>query len=661
MTNLGMIITVALSCLLCFNLGPHHRNFCEASRGRKMKVVKHPPRGWNSYDSFSWIITEEEFLENAKIVSQKLLRHGYQYVVVDYLWYRRKVEGAYTDSLGFDVIDEWGRVIPDPERWPSSRGGKGFSEVAKKVHAMGLKFGIHVMRGISTQAVNANMPILDTTKGVAFEESERQWRARDIGLTEKKCAWMSHGFMSVDTKLNAGRAFLRSLYQQYADWGVDFVKNDCVFGDDLDLDEIRFVSEVLKELDRPIVYSLSPGTSVTPAMAEDVSGLVNMYRITGDDWDKWEHVEAHFNVSSKFATHWLFILSVRDFAAADMIGTKGLRGKSWPDLDMLPLGWLSDPGSNEGPHRKGNLSLDEQRTQMTLWSMAKSPLMLGGDLTRLDDFTYNLVTDPALLEINTYSRHNKEFPYITERRDVKGRSKTVKRNLVGSNKVAASDRHSLHLHTCKDQEASGWVVEVIDQESERLCWNKNLRSKYKPPFCLYKRRPIPKLDKEMIYKPRHDGNFHLTTDRTNFCLDASHNQKLTSPKINRISFSQCKWDANQMWDLSLNGTLVNSYSGLCAMVKRVKSKVEPGGGVRSWIATGRGGEIYVAFFNLNHEKVVISAEISDLAKALLGRNVSRVSCNHKEVWSGKAYGVANQAISASVKMHGSALFVLDCS
>lgn len=86
-----------------------------------------------------------------------------QYVVVDYLWYRRKVKGAYVDSLGFDVIDEWGRMIPDPERWPSSRGGKGFTEVAKKVHDMGLKFGIHVMRGISTQAFNANTPILDIT------------------------------------------------------------------------------------------------------------------------------------------------------------------------------------------------------------------------------------------------------------------------------------------------------------------------------------------------------------------------------------------------------------------------------------------------------------------------------------------------------------------
>ncbi|KAK4402713.1 hypothetical protein Sango_1012000 [Sesamum angolense] len=361
----------------------------------EVEQASSPPRGWNSYDSFCWTISEEEFLQNAELVAQRLRTHGFEYVVVDYLWYRRKVKGAYVDSLGFDVIDEWGRMIPDPDRWPSSRSGKGFTEVAKKVHGMGLKFGIHVMRGISTQAFNANTPVLDVTTGKAYEESGRQWRAKDIGMKERTCAWMKNGFMSVNTKLGAGRAFLRSLYQQYADWGVDFVKNDCVFGADFDLDEISYVSKVLTELNRPILYSLSPGTSVTPAMARDVSSLVNMYRITGDDWDTWGDVAAHFDIS-------------RDFSAANMIGAKGLRGKSWPDLDMLPFGWLTDQGSNEGPHRKCNLNLDEQRSQMTLWSMAKSPLMFGGDMQQLDDATFSLLTNPTLLEINSFSSNNKE-------------------------------------------------------------------------------------------------------------------------------------------------------------------------------------------------------------------------------------------------------------
>ncbi|KAG8366015.1 hypothetical protein BUALT_Bualt17G0032200 [Buddleja alternifolia] len=366
---------------------------------RQIEQASAPPRGWNSYDSFCWTISEPEFLKNAELVSQRLHTHGYEYVVVDYLWYRRKVKGAYVDSLGFDVIDEWGRMIPDPGRWPSSRDGKGFTHVAHKIHSMGLKFGIHIMRGISTQAFNANTPILDISTGKAYEESGRQWHARDIGIKERACAWMQNGFMSVNTKLGAGRAFLRSLHQQYADWGVDFVKHDCVFGEDFDLDEISYVSKVLTDLNRPILYSLSPGSSATPAMARDVSGLVNMYRITGDDWDTWGDVTAHFDI-------------MREFSAANMIGAKGLRGKSWPDSDMLPLGWLTDPGSNEGPHRKSNLNLDEQRSQMTLWSMAKSPLMFGGDMRQLDDATFSLITNPTLLEINSFSSNNREAcPY----------------------------------------------------------------------------------------------------------------------------------------------------------------------------------------------------------------------------------------------------------
>ncbi|XP_075656665.1 alpha-galactosidase mel1-like [Castanea sativa] len=353
-----------------------------------------PPRGWNSYDSFSWTISEVEFLQNAQIISESLLSSGYEYVVVDFLWYRRKVEGANPDSLGFDVIDEWGRMVPDPDRWPSSRGGKGFTEVAKKVHDMGLKFGIHIMRGISTQAVNANTPILDITTGQAYEESGRKWSAQDIGIKERTCSWMQHGFMSVNTTLGAGKAFLKSLHTQYAEWGVDLVKHDCVFGGvDLDMNEISVVSDVLKQ--HPIVYSLSPGTGATPAMAKDVSGLANMYRITGDDWDSWGDVASHFDVS-------------RDFAAANLIGANGLNGKSWPDLDMLPIGWLTDPASNEGPHRYTNLNPEELRTQVTLWSMAKSPLMYGGDARNLDVQTYHLLTNPTILEINSFSSNNME-------------------------------------------------------------------------------------------------------------------------------------------------------------------------------------------------------------------------------------------------------------
>lgn len=395
-----MTRAISLSALFLVSVAalvPYHQSLGE--------LVDHasslsPPRGWNSYDSYSWIISQKKFLQNARLVSHRLKQHGYEYVVVDFLWFRSKKHGAHVDSSGFDVIDEWGRLVPDPHRWPSSSHGKGFARVAKKVHGMGLKFGIHVMRGISTQAFNANTPILDVTTGKAYEENGKKWYAQDIGLKEKPCAWMKNGFMSVNTKLGAGRAFLRSLYQQYADWGVDFVKHDCVFGTDMDLDEITYVSKVLGGLNQTILYSISPGAGVTPSMARDVSGLVNMYRITGDDWDKWPDLITHFNVT-------------RDFASANMIGTKGLRGKSWPDSDMLPLGWLSEANANKGPYRKCNFTLGEQKIQVTLWSIARSPIMFGGDMVKLDDKTFSLITNPTLLEMNAYSSNNIQFPYVS--------------------------------------------------------------------------------------------------------------------------------------------------------------------------------------------------------------------------------------------------------
>ncbi|XP_052205273.1 alpha-galactosidase mel1 [Diospyros lotus] len=607
-----------------------------------------PPRGWNSYDSFCWTISEEEFLHNAELVAQRLKANGYEYVVVDYLWYRRKVEGAYTDSLGFDVIDEWGRMIPDPGRWTSSKDGKGFTEVAKKVHSMGLKFGIHVMRGISTQAVNANTPILDITKGRAYEESGRRWYAKDIGLKERACAWMSHGFMSVNTKLGAGRAFLRSLYQQYADWGVDFVKHDCIFGDDLDLDEIAIVSEVLRGLNRPILYSLSPGTSVTPAMAKDVHGLVNMYRITGDDWDKWKDVASHFDIA-------------RDFGTANMMGAQGLLGKSWPDLDMLPLGWLTNEGSNEGPHRRCSLTLDEQKTQMTLWSMAKSPLMFGGDMRKLDETTFNLITHPTLLEINSFSSNNMEFPHVTSINGLRFGERGLSwesRSLADND----SPGHNFSLSNCMDPKAKGWSSEAIDNDLQKICWKGSTRSRYEEPFCLYKRGTLLASDEEMMYEHQYQGKFHLlAADTMDFCFSGSPKRKLTSKEFRRGSFSPCKWDTNQMWELRHDGSLKNSYSGLCVSVNTVKVNADSGG-IRSWIATGRRGEIYVAFFNLNAQGTVISAKISDLAEALPGRNLNngKDSCSAKEVWSGKDLGEVKETLSTPVQMHGCALFVLTC-
>jgi hypothetical protein len=261
-----------------------------------------PPRGWNSYDSYTWKVSEEEFLANCEAVAKSLLPSGYEYCVVDYLWFQdldhsqqNCTKKSLCDPITKLHIDENGRLLPAPDRWPSTVGsdGKslGFAPIADKVHRMGLKFGIHVMRGISTAAVEAKSPIL-AGDGLT---------AADIALTADVCPWWK-GVMAVDLTKPAGQAYYDSLYQQYADWGVDFVKNDCVFGNQFVPDQIKAQSQsILKLKNQPIVYSLSPGSGVVDHMEkpEAINANVNLYRITGDDWDSWSALEGHFQVAAQ--------------------------------------------------------------------------------------------------------------------------------------------------------------------------------------------------------------------------------------------------------------------------------------------------------------------------------------------------------------------------
>ncbi|KAM0916037.1 hypothetical protein ACQ4PT_010441 [Festuca glaucescens] len=614
------------------------RGNCRGAEDGQLTML--PPRGWNSYDSFSWTIDEAAFLHNAQIMADKLLPHGYQYAVIDFLWYRKNVNGSTKDSYGFDNIDQWGRPFPDPDRFPSSKGGKGFKQIADKVHAMGLKFGIHLMNGINTQAVNASTPILDIDTGNAYVEDGRQWTASDIGLTHRTCAWMSDGFMSVNTDVGAGRAFLRSLYRQYADWGVDFVKVDCIFGTDYSPKEIVAVSEVLKELERPVVLSISPGTKVTPALAENITRHVGMYRITGDDWDSWKDVLPHFDVA-------------RSFADAKMIGATGLQGRSWPDLDMLPFGRLTDAGVNEGPHRSTNLTFDEQRTQMLLWSMVKSPLMYGGDLRHLDDDTFNLITHPTLLKINHHSENNKEFNYIQSERTSKSDEQ-----FSGSNSVDQTNNDGLviGLGTCSDESASGWR----SSSEDHICRSYETQNG-NASFCISKAKLLPTSDGVTLNKEENQAKFRLAgIDNDDGCLDASVSPWQPSSASLTPMFSTCEGHAKQVWELTKKGHLVSSYSGLCATVESNKEGELKTSGAQAWIATGNKGEIYVAFFNLDTVSRKIAVRVPDLEKGVgikLGR---KHLCSCTEVWSGKSRSLSKGDISVVVSSHGSMLFEIQC-
>lgn len=335
-------------------------------------MIKTSPMGWNSWDCYGAAVTEETVRKNADYMAANLKEYGWEYVVVDIQWYEPVAETNDYHPFTELCMDEYGRLIPGEKRFPSSKGGKGFAPLAEYVHSLGLKFGIHIMRGIPRQAVHANTPILGTG-----------YTARDAAKTASICYWNTdmYGVKACE----AGRAYYDSIFALYASWGVDFIKCDDICRElPREEDELRMLSASLHECGREMVLSLSPG----PALLEKAQlykETSNMWRITDDFWDKWELLYAMFERAEKWSIH--------------------AGNGHFPDADMLPVGALRQCYN---PDEWTHFTEDEQITMMSLWGIMRSPLMIGGEMTKFDDFTVNLLTNSAILEMHKNSRHAHE-------------------------------------------------------------------------------------------------------------------------------------------------------------------------------------------------------------------------------------------------------------
>lgn len=327
-----------------------------------------PPMGWNSWNSFATTINEEQALETARIMAEKLLPFGYDIFTVDIQWYEPEASSYTYNSNPEPVMDGYGRLLPAPNRFPSSAGGKGFAPLAAEVHRLGLKFGIHLMRGIPRQAVKQNLPIFGT-----------RYRAQDIADTSSICPW-NPDMYGVDMRKPGAQAYYDSVFALYASWGVDFVKMDDMSRPyDAHAPEIEAAHKAIVATRRPIILSLSPGETPVPR-ADHVRRYAQMWRISDDFWDEWPLLEAQFTRLENWNPH--------------------RRSGGWPDADMLPLGRLALG------KRDTKFTPAEQRTLMTLWSIARSPLIMGGDLRHLDAQTLALLTNPEVIAVNQASTDN---------------------------------------------------------------------------------------------------------------------------------------------------------------------------------------------------------------------------------------------------------------
>ncbi len=338
-----------------------------------------PPMGWNSWDSFGLRINEQQFRDNAEVLSTKLRSFGYAYAVIDEGWYMLNPEDRPKPERLKYELDENGRFIPVPARFPSALHNgtnAGFEELGAWVHSRGLKFGIHIIRGIPRESVSRNLPI----EGSKF-------KTQDAADQNDPCPWDPTSWGVKDNE--AGQAWYDSLLRQYAAWGVDFVKVDCIADHPYKPTEIRQIASAIQHSGRDIVLSLSPGPTAVERHAE-VADLAQMWRISDDIWDVWDKgnqawpmgIKNQFDNAARWAQY--------------------SRPGNWPDADMLPVGELR-PFPDVAAPRHTRLSPTEQKTQLSLWAMARSPLIIGANLTLLDDETLRMLTNSEILRIDQTS------------------------------------------------------------------------------------------------------------------------------------------------------------------------------------------------------------------------------------------------------------------
>ena len=356
-------------------------------------IAQYPPMGWNSWDCYGAAVTEDIVRQNADYMAKHMKAFGWEYIVVDIQWYQPTASSHEYEPFSELIMDSFGRLLPATNRFPSAADGRGFKALADYVHGLGLKFGIHIMRGLPRMAAHRHLPVAGT-----------DYTCADIADPHSICQW-NPDMYGLRAEHPAARAYYDSLFGMYASWGVDYVKVDDIAREYPHAKkEIELISQACSACGRDMVLSLSPGPAPLEE-AEHLKEYANLWRITDDFWDDWPRLSNMFERAEKWCIH------------------SGCG--HWPDADMLPLGAVRQVGGAQNDWTEFTAS--EQRTMMTLWCMMRSPLMMGGELTRNDAFTLNLLTNREVLEIEKLThcahplyRNKTEAAWLAPRMDGNG-------------------------------------------------------------------------------------------------------------------------------------------------------------------------------------------------------------------------------------------------
>jgi alpha-galactosidase len=356
-----MVIAAGLFALL---------NFSRAADPNYWAWAQTPPMGWNSWDCFGAGVWQTDVLANADYMEKNLKAHGWNIITIDIQWYEPLAHTTEYRKGAMLETDANGRLLPATNRFPMTAESRTFKPIADYLHAKGLKFGMHLMRGVPRQSVDRdNAPILGTTNHVV-----------DIADKIHVCPWNGDMY-GVDMSKPGAQEYYDSVFAQLASWGLDFVKVDDLAGHEPEIEAVR---KAIDKAGRPMVFSISPAGS-TVARGEFVSTHANMWRISGDFWDSWGALYSQF---------------------ARLNNWTPFRGPGhWPDADMIPFGNVRAWETSGWTH----FTHDEHYMLMTLWSIARSPLILGGNLPKNDEFTLSVLTNDEVLAVNQHSANNHQL------------------------------------------------------------------------------------------------------------------------------------------------------------------------------------------------------------------------------------------------------------
>jgi len=359
MTNTQNKLTTLLALALCLLAAPRGFGAPDGTQGQR------PYLGWSSwsleatkypgYGGMGWL-TAEHVKQQSDALHRTLQAHGYIYVNMDSGW--------------ADGFDEYGRPKPDAKKFP-----QGVSDVAAYVHKNGQKLGIYWIPGILEDVYKANPPILGSKQHI-----------QDIVVKpfQPATGW---GFgYKIDYTQPGAQAYVNSVADQFASWGVDFLKLDGVTpgSDHTDLKtdarpDVAAWAAALKRTGRPIWLELS-------------WKLDRNYATTWRLYAQGRRITTDVETYGPTLTGWGSIPRAFE-AARDWAGEAG-PGRGWNDLDSLDIG----VGAMDG------LTRDERQTVMTLWAISCSPLYTGDDLTKLDPEGVAMLTNDEVIAVDQAGR-----------------------------------------------------------------------------------------------------------------------------------------------------------------------------------------------------------------------------------------------------------------